>query len=126
MPAAVLLPAISGDDSFPLSTYPMYAFERGRTDRFPAVLAEHVNGDLVPVSSRVVAATRDPLIAESVVTSAINNGTADELCRAVARHMAADVRRVLVVEEVHDVVAAARHRPSLLDRRIHASCAVQR
>ena len=124
--AVVLSPAVSGHDSFPVSTYPMYAFRRARTDRFQAVLGEASTGALRPLSLRVVADTDDPLIAEALVAQAIRSGTVGRLCEQIARRVGPEIERVLVVEEVHDVIERARRAPSLQDRVVHAACAVRR
>lgn len=124
--AAVLSPAITSRDSFPLSTYPMYAFRRARLDTFQVVLGIDATGADRPLSLRVVADTDDPLIGESLVAQAIRDGRADRLCEQVAHRVDAGVARVLVVEEVHDVVARARGEPSRTKRVVHAECAVTR
>jgi hypothetical protein len=126
VPIAVLLPAVTGDDSFPLSTYPMYAFTRPRVETFVAVLAEHVDGQRDPVSSSTTAGTTDPLIAESVVSQAIARDGGAELCRAVAARLGGNAVAVLVVEQTHDVLAWAEHKPSLRDEIVHQRCEVPR
>lgn len=118
----VALPAFTGHDSTPLSTYPMYAFVRPRDDRFQTVLGQWVDGATRPLAIRVIADTDDPLIAQSLVADAIAGGRATELCTAVAARAPADVQRVLVVDEVHDVVARAERRPSLRAQTVHATC----
>jgi hypothetical protein len=124
--AVVLLPAVTGDDSFPVSTYPMYAFVRSRSERFATVLGESATGGSAPLPIRVVADTDDPLIAAALVRTAIRNGSADQLCEQVAARVGDEVERVLVVEEVHDVVARAAGAPSLKERVVHATCEVDR
>ena len=66
--AAVLSPAITNHDSFPLSTYPMYAFRRGRLDTFQVVLGVDAAGADRPLSLWVVANTDDPLIGEILLS----------------------------------------------------------
>jgi hypothetical protein len=124
--AAVLSPAITEHDSFPLSTYPMYAFRRGRLDTFQVVLGVDATGADRPLPLRVVANTDDPLIGESLVAQAIRAGSADRLCEQIAGRVDATTATVLVAEEVHDVIARARHKPSLTKRTVHAECAVTR
>ena len=124
--AVVLSPAVTGHDSFPLSSYPMYAFQRSRTDRFQAVLGESSTGEVKPLSLRLVADTDDPLIAEALVAQAIGSGTVARLCEQVAGRVGPGIERVLVVEEVHDVIERARRAPSLQDRVVHAACTVRR
>ncbi len=120
----VLSPAVTSRDSFPISTYPMYAFERSRVERFEAVLGEAADGTLEPISARVAVGTIDPLIAEARVAAAIRTGTAGALCVDVAHRVEPGPRHVLVVHEVHDVVLRASGEPSLRERVVHARCAV--
>ncbi len=70
----------------------------------------------------VIAATDDPLIAESRVADAIAAGHAAELCEQIARRVPTGVAAVVVTSELHDVVEAARGADSLLSRTIHARC----
>ena len=122
----VLWPAVAGRDSFPVSSYPMYAFERARTDRFETVVGESSAGDLVPLSIRVIANTDDPLIAEALVANSIRTGTSDQLCAQVAQRVGPGIARVLVVEEVHDVVQRAQDSSSVQERVVRATCEVPR
>ena len=73
---------------------------------------------------RVVADTDDPLIAEALVANAIRTGAAGRLCDEVAQRAGTRFERLLVVEEVHDVIARAKRAPSLQQRVVHASCEV--
>jgi hypothetical protein len=120
--AVVLVPAFTEHDSFPISNYPMYAFTRGRTDRFQLVLGQTSSGTSYPLSLRVVADTDDPLIAESLVADAIRRGAADSLCRQIAQRVSDETVRVLVAEEDHDVIRQARREPSLTNRVVYAAC----
>ncbi len=124
IPAVLMVPALSGHDSFPISSYPMYAFRRANTDRFQAVLGEDSAGVIRPLPMGLVADTNDTLIAESLIAQAIRNGSAMRLCERVAAHVGAEIDRVLVVEEIHDVVDRLRGFASLQQRIVHATCAV--
>jgi hypothetical protein len=123
-PAVLIIPAVSGKDSFPISTYPMYAFRRASADRFQAVLGEDSAGAIRPLPMHQVADTSDPLIAESLIDQAIRAGSAMRLCERIALHINADIDRVLVVEEVHNVINKLRGVASLQERVVHANCAV--
>jgi hypothetical protein len=123
--AVVLLPAVSGDDSFPMSSYPMYAFSRSRTERFYTVLGEAPTGELTPLPIRVVADTDDPLIAAAVVRIAINDGSSLRLCRQISTRVGDGIDRLLVVEEVHDVIRRAMSGAATPEERVvHATCEV--
>lgn len=119
-------PAIGDRDSFPLSTYPVYASTRSRTTTFATAFGENANGTERRLAMSVIAATDDPLIAESRVADAIDAGQAVELCEQIARRAPIGLTVVVVTSETHDVVEAARGAQSLLSRTIHARCRTQR
>jgi hypothetical protein len=120
--AAVIAPAVTNHDSFPLSTYPMYASARSDEASFATAVAVDGNGESHRLSLRTVARTDDPLIAESLVRRAIVTGEADALCVEIARRVAQPGVAIEVVDEQHDVVARAAGEPSLLGRTVHARC----
>jgi hypothetical protein len=123
---AVVAPALRNIDSFPLSTYPMYASARARVTTFPTAVA-FVAGVERRLPIEVIADTDDPLIATSRVRAAIDAGAAAALCGEIATRAAADVDvdvdAIEVVTETHDTVDLAAGRPSLLERTVHARCA---
>jgi hypothetical protein len=124
-------PALRGRDSFPLSTYPMYAQDRGRTAELATVVGRRADGSLVRLGLRIVADTDDPLIAQSSVRRAIASGRAGAWCRAAARRLGpaggraggrAGVVEVRVVRERVDVVAMARGAQPVGELVVEASC----
>jgi hypothetical protein len=120
--AAVISPALRNRDSVPLSTFPMYATARGDV----AVLGTAVGVDRQGAARRLtmdtIARSNDPLIAESLVRTAIQNGDADALCREIASRLRDEVVEVEIVEERHDLDRYAAGDPSLMRRRVHATC----
>jgi hypothetical protein len=123
VPAVLMTPALNGKDSFPVSDYPMYAFRRASTDRFQAVLGETSTGAIRPLPMSLVADTNDTLIAEALIAQAIRDGSAMLLCERVAARVGAEIEKVLVVEEIHDVVNRLSGRASLEERDVYADCA---
>lgn len=119
---AVASPALRDHDSFPLSTYPMYAGARADTDVFSFVVGVDADGARLPLSLGVIARTDDALVAQAEVDSRVAGGDADGLCTEVAARVPDDVARVEVVTERHDLVTLATGGDSTLDRTIHASC----
>ena len=117
-----LVPLVQGHDSFPLSTYPMYAGARADTDVFSFVVGVDADGARLPLSLGVIARTDDALVAQAEVDSRVAGGDADGLCTEVAARVPDDVARVEVVTERHDLVTLATGGDSTLDRTIHASC----
>ena len=119
---AVLAPAVRDRDSFPLSTYPMYAFVRDREVELGTARAVDAAGGPVHLSMTQIAATDDPLVAVQRVRDAIVTGAGEELCVAILRRAPA-AAEVVVVTERHDVIDAARGEPSLVASEEHARCA---
>jgi len=127
--AVVVSPALRDHDSFPLSTYPMYAGTRGRVVSIATAVGVDAAGVAHYLSLSAIADTDDPLIAESTVRRAINTGGAGALCTQIAARLdgrnpgsGASIERVEVVDERHDVVARAARHASLLGRSVHATC----
>jgi hypothetical protein len=123
--AVVVSPALRDRDSYPLSTYPMYAGARGRHAALATAVGVDVDGATHRLSLATIARTDDPLIAESLVATAIRADRAGELCAEIARRVSGDAVAVEVVEERHDVVERAAGRPSLGARTVHARCDVE-
>lgn len=121
---AVASPALRDRDSFPLSTYPMYASARSNVVAFPTVLGFDAEGARAPLALRAIARTDDALVGQARIRQAIEGGEADALCAEVAGRASDAVVRLEVVTERHDVVALTVGDDSLLDRSLHATCEV--
>ena len=122
--AVLLSPLVTNRDSFPVSTYPMYAGQRDREVVLATVTGVDAGGQRRELSLAAIARTDDPLIATALVAQAIAGGTAADLCAAIAPRVAAGIVTLEVVEERHDAVARTRDEASLLDRTVHARCPV--
>lgn len=120
--AVVVSPALRNRDSFPLSTYPVYASARGSTVTLSTAVAVDADGQARRLSLDVIARSDDPLIAESLVAEAIAGGRADELCAEIATRAPAGSVAIEVVEERHDIVARTTGAESLIRRTVHARC----
>jgi hypothetical protein len=124
--AGVVSPAARDRDSFPLSTQPMYADDQPRAVGFAFAVGYDALGVRRRLSLAAIARTDDALIAQSAVRDAIAGGRADVLCAEIATRVPDRIVRVEVVEEVHDVIAWAARRPSVVERAVRAGCAVAR
>jgi hypothetical protein len=120
----VVSPALRDQDSFPLSTYPVYASARASTATLSTAVGVDAEGTARRLSLQVIAQTDDPLIAESSVDVAISSGRAAALCAEISGRAPAWASTIEVVAERHDLVAAASGEDSLLERTVHATCAV--
>lgn len=119
-------PALRNIDSFPLSTQPMYAGARSATARLATVIGRDATGAPRRLSMRIVAASDDPLIAESSVARSIRDGRAAELCRTVVGRipLRPPVVSIEVVWEQVDVVAMARGAERFGTLEVAARCDV--
>ena len=122
--AVLAAPVVFDHDSFPLSTYPMYARTRGTEVSF--VTAQGLRGDEpVALSLGVIGDSDDPLVVAGELRSALLRDEADERCREIAGRVDdPSIATVEVVTELHDTVVRLRGRDSLLRRTVHARCEV--
>lgn len=123
---AVVSPMLRDRDSFPLSTYPVYADVRPREATFVTAVGLGFDGSEHRLPMAVIARTDDPLIAEQRLRSAVAEGRAASACVSIATRAPDDILTVLVVSDRYDVVDAAAGRPAQLARVIEARCRVGR
>jgi hypothetical protein len=129
----VALPGVrmmaSGDapDGLPLSTYPMFARDRGRVVEQPTVVAVSPDGYVERLSPETIAATDQVMQAAEAVRRALDAGPAATrlLCDEVAGRVDAPAIVAVVVERYDGVAWSARDRPTL-DRRTVVACEARR
>jgi hypothetical protein len=120
----VASPALRDRDSFPLSTYPVYASARSREMSIVTAVGIQSDGIERRLPMALIARTDDPLIAEQRLRDAVDTGEAGGLCRRIADAAPEGILTVLVVSERHDAVRRAAGEPSQLERIIEARCLV--
>jgi hypothetical protein len=115
-------------DSFPFSTYPMFARPRERPTLY---FAEGVTraGDVVPIPPELVA--NGPVMQAMQTLAQAQEGAAKakELCRRIAGRVKAtprlaDVRRVQLVSARFDPIAYFERGPSRDEERVLQRCSV--
>jgi hypothetical protein len=127
---ALVAPVVADRDGFPLSTYPMYSRSRGDAVTFATAQAVADDGGAATLTLAVIGDSDDPLIVAGELRDAIRDGRAPQRCDEIARRasrwdgLPADAVSIEIVTERHDVVAQVEGSPSLLERTVHASCAV--
>lgn len=126
---AVASPALRDRDSFPLSTYPMYATVRGERFEVATVVGRDAEGSTHRLSLGEIAQVDDPLLAQARVARSVAAGRAAELCREVAARAARrsdgpPVRSLAVVTETHDTGRWLADDPSVVAVATHAECPV--
>ena len=116
----------SQHDGYPLSTYPMFSYDRGRESALPTAVGVTDAGEIRRLSPELISGGYEPVRAFATVEASIANGDTADLCREIAqrtaRTRAADLVAIEVVTEVHDVVAwfDGDNEPS--QRIVHARC----
>jgi hypothetical protein len=121
---------VADRDGFPVSTYPMYSRSRGDAVTFATAQAVADDGGAATLTLAVIGDSDDPLIVAGELRDAIRDGRAPQRCDEIARRasrwdgLPADAVSIEIVTERHDVVAQVEGSPSLLERTVHASCAV--
>jgi len=117
-------------DSYPLSTYPMFSDDLGRTSALRTAVGVTANGQEVRLSPDLISGGYEPVRAYATVDASIANGDTPALCREIAERTAAggssDVVAIEVVTEVHDVVGWFEGQKEPSQRIVHARCAVER
>lgn len=131
--AALVTPVALDRDSYPLSTYPMYAEARPARVDLPTAVGVDASGGTHRLSLGLIGASDDPLIVAGALREAIARGDADNRCDEIAERVldagAASERgqplvQVEVVVERRDVVAHVRGEDALFDRTVEARCPV--
>jgi hypothetical protein len=113
-------------DSFPLSTYPMFSYDRGRESALPTAVGITGEGQVRRLSPELISGGYEPVRAFATVEASIANGDTADLCREIAQRTsktrAADFVAIEVVTEVHDVVAWFEGQKDPSQRIVHARC----
>ncbi len=104
--AAVLSPLSRSpsEDSFPLSTYPMFASPRGGEQELTVARGVGPDGRVVRLSPEAIAGTDEVIQASGAVRRAVADGRAAELCSRIAAGL--DPDEVSAVEVATDRIAA--------------------
>jgi hypothetical protein len=121
------VPLVLDRDSFPLSTFPMFAADIDRTQSVDTAVAVAADGAVTRLTPAEIGGTTVVNQAASVVTTAIVGGRADDLCTAIAGRLAGDRTGLVAVEVVterYDAVRWFDGDRTPVDRVVHARCPV--
>ena len=110
------------DDSFPLSTYPMFSLARPQETTVSSAAGFDAAGTRLRLSPRVVGGTGEVIQAAGTVGQAIGAGTTDDLCREVLAEAPDNVVVVEIVTETYDVIAYFDGDEEPLERTVHSRC----
>jgi hypothetical protein len=119
---ALLSPLVRSGDGVPLSSYSMYATPRQDVLEFVVPTGVTSEGD-TRLSTQTIAATRDPLIAETFLRREVAAGRAAPLCEQIAgRVVDPEITRVELRVERYDVVDRALGVEAPIETTVVASC----
>src|SRR5262245_52091325 len=131
--AAVLSPLLWDEsrDSYPVSTYPMFARDHGRVRAYATVVGVRDGGEVERLSPETIAGTREPVQAAETVVREVRRGHAAALCDDVAARITTrgsndELDSIEVVTETYDVLAYFDGQTEPEQRLVHATCDVTR
>jgi hypothetical protein len=112
-------------DGFPLSTYPMFAADRGDTSTIATAVGLTPDGEVVRLSPEILSGSDEPMQAVSTATDAVRDGRAEAWCDQVAERVSDDaVVTVEVRRETHDVIEYFTDDAAPLGVEVVATCQV--
>lgn len=128
----MLAPVVRDRDSYPGSTYPMFARDRGATSNVATVVGRADDGTVERLTPQLIGGTDEVVLAVETAARAVRagGGRPVALCREVATRLARSRPGIVTVEvrvETHDAVAYFtddRREPAAVD--VRATCAVDR
>lgn len=108
-------------DTYPLSTYPMFATDRGAIHDIATAVRIDADGTVHRLSPHLIGGTDEVILAAVTVDRAIARGEADELCAEILARLD-DGSTVEVRRERVDVVAHVIDDAEPQDVTVHATC----
>lgn len=121
--AVVLSPLLREptSDTYPLSTYPMFAGDRGAIHTIATAVERLDDGSVRRLSPDLIAGTDEVILAGVTVLRSIAQGAADELCAEIAARLGVG-RTVEVRRETVDVVAVIADDAPARSIDVEATC----
>jgi hypothetical protein len=124
--APALLPDPS--DGFPVSSYPMFSYDRGRVAAVPTAVGIDADGTAHRLGPYAVGGGDEVILAAEAARLAVGAGAADaaRFCREVAGRLPDDsgVEAVEVRTEVRDAVGDVDASEPPIEILVHATCDV--
>jgi hypothetical protein len=108
-------------DTYPLSTYPMFASNRGGVHRIATVVEVLDDGVTVRLSPELIAGTDELVLTAVTVARAVRDGQTDALCDEVVERLGTG-RRARVQTERHNVIDLVVDGAPPLAVEVHAEC----
>lgn len=117
------------DDSYPLSTFPMFSRKPEPILPLTQALGMHADGAITPLSPQLAAGTVEVLQAMVYLRREVDAGRARPLCEAIAARAAgegAELRAVAIARSEFQLDSYFSGAPEPSKRRVVASCQVPR
>lgn len=134
--AAMVAPAVADPprDGFPLSTYPMFAFDRGSVTSVTTAVGVTGSGGRVRLSPYLLAGADEAILAVRTARLAVAEENVDRWCEEVASRVAASsissvssrgVQSIEIVTETHDAALTLAASAEPLRIVLHTTCPVE-
>jgi hypothetical protein len=115
------------DDSYPLSTYPMFATDRGREAAIATAVGIGEDGSVRRLSPEAISGTDEVILAAATVSAAVRRGEVEELCDEIADRLSgSDHLAVVIRTELIDVVEHVADDAPAMSIDEHGRCEVGR
>lgn len=108
-------------DTYPLSTYPMFAADRGAMHQIATAVERLPGGEIARLSPEIIAGSDEVILAAVTVQRALANGEGDALCAEIAARLGTG-RAVEVRRETVDVVAVIAADAAPRHVEVEATC----
>ena len=126
--AAVVMPALrqSPRDGFPLSTYPMFASDRGREVAVATAVGVRGPDDVVRLDPITIADSDEIMLAAATVRRAVRTGAEARLCAEIADRLAGDtvLQAVEIRTETYDAIRYLADETAPDAITVHTRCEV--
>ena len=127
----MLAPVVVDRDSYPGSTYPMFARDRGHISAVATAVGIDEHGEVLRLTPNLIGGSDEVVLAVETVLKAVRAGpaAADDLCERVARRVARAGLPAVLIEIRVETLDAVRwftdddRTPLQITR--HAECAVE-
>lgn len=122
--AVVLSPLLHNPrhDSYPLSTYPMFAPDRGALLTIDTVVRVDSAGVVHRLDPNTISGTDEIVTASVVAVKAIRRGDSDLLCREVADRIGDPTATIEVRSELVNTIDVVNHRGEPVSVTVWAEC----
>ena len=124
----LLTPLVTGRDSFPVSTYPMFSYPRAAETTVSYAVSHDGDGES-RLSPEMIGGTAEVVHAAETIRQAVRRDDTAGLCGEIAQRVAAgddDATSIEIRRDTYDVIGWFEGETVPLDRSVLATCEVPR